>query len=122
MLRIACVVGARPNFMQMGPVVLELRRRATAARGIIDAAPVLVHTGQHYDANMSQVFFDELGLPAPDVHLGAGSGSQAKQTGSVMVATGRGADGRFGRRPGRRRGGPGALRYHDARRVLDRRL
>lgn len=76
--RITCIVGARPNFMKMGPVVLEL-----TARG---RKPTLVHTGQHYDSNMSSVFFDELGLPAPDVHLGVGSGSHAKQTAAVMVA------------------------------------
>ena len=77
-LNIACIVGARPNFMKVGPIVLELARRGRA--------PVLIHTGQHYDANMSTVFFDELGLPAPDVHLGVGSGSHAKQTGAVMAA------------------------------------
>lgn len=77
-MNIACVVGARPNFMKMGPVVLELGKRGRK--------PVLVHTGQHYDANMSKVFFDELGLPVPDVSLGIGSGSHAKQTGAVMVA------------------------------------
>ena len=76
--RIACLVGARPNFMKMGPVVLELTRRGRR--------PVLVHTGQHYDANMSGVFFAELGLPPPDVHLGVGSGTHAKQTGAVMGA------------------------------------
>jgi UDP-N-acetylglucosamine 2-epimerase (non-hydrolysing) len=77
-MKIACVVGARPNFMKMGPIVLELTRRGTR--------PTLLHTGQHYDANMSQVFFDELGLPAPDVHLGVGSGTHARQTAAVMVA------------------------------------
>ncbi len=76
-LCVACVVGARPNFMKMGPVLLELRRRGIT--------PTLVHTGQHYDANMSTVFFDELGIAAPDVHLGVGSGSHAKQTAAVMV-------------------------------------
>jgi UDP-N-acetylglucosamine 2-epimerase (non-hydrolysing) len=62
----------------MGPVVLELTRRGMK--------PTLVHTGQHYDANMSKVFFDELGLPTPDVSLGIGSGTHAKQTGAVMNA------------------------------------
>jgi UDP-N-acetylglucosamine 2-epimerase (non-hydrolysing) len=75
--QITCIVGARPNFMKMGPVVLELQRRGIASS--------LVHTGQHYDANMSQVFFDELGLPRPDVHLGVGSGSHAEQTAAIMT-------------------------------------
>ena len=77
-LQIACIVGARPNFMKVGPIVLELARRGRP--------PQLIHTGQHYDANMSGVFFDELGLPAPDVHLGVGSGGHSKQTAAVMVA------------------------------------
>ncbi len=72
------VVGARPNFMKVAPVM-----RALAARG---ADQRLVHTGQHYDARMSDVFFEDLGLPAPDVHLGVGSGSHAEQTAKVMLA------------------------------------
>ncbi len=75
---IACVVGARPNFMKMGPVVLELMRRGLQHE--------LIHTGQHYDPNMSEVFFTELGLPRPDVYLEVGSGSHATQTAAVMVA------------------------------------
>ncbi|MFO0951314.1 MAG: UDP-N-acetylglucosamine 2-epimerase (non-hydrolyzing) [Isosphaeraceae bacterium] len=70
------VVAARPNFMKMAPVVLEMRRRG------VDQ--FLVHTGQHYDANMSDVFFEELGMPRPDVHLGVGSGSHASQTAAVL--------------------------------------
>src|ERR1700760_1959230 len=76
-MRVCNVVAARPNFMKMAPVVLELRRRG------IDQ--FLVHTGQHYDANMSDVFFEELGMPRPDVHLGVGSDSPARQTAAVMV-------------------------------------
>jgi UDP-N-acetylglucosamine 2-epimerase (non-hydrolysing) len=72
------VVGARPNFMKVAPVM-----RALAARGV---AQRLVHTGQHYDAKMSDVFFADLGLPEPDVHLGVGSGSHAEQTAKVMLA------------------------------------
>jgi UDP-N-acetylglucosamine 2-epimerase (non-hydrolysing) len=64
--------------MKMAPVVLEMRRRG------VDQ--FLVHTGQHYDANMSDVFFDELGMPRPDVHLGVGSGSHASQTAAVLAA------------------------------------
>lgn len=77
-MRVCNVVAARPNFMKMAPVVLELRRR--------EIDQFLVHTGQHYDANMSDVFFQELGMPRPDVHLGVGSGSHAAQTAAVMTS------------------------------------
>jgi UDP-N-acetylglucosamine 2-epimerase (non-hydrolysing) len=73
------VVGARPNFMKVAPLW-----RALASRGLL--AQRLVHTGQHYDVQMSDVFFVDLGLPAPDVHLGVGAGSHAEQTGKVMAA------------------------------------
>ena len=72
------VVGARPNFMKVSPVM-----RAFAAQS--DAAQTLVHTGQHYDANMSDAFFRQLGLPEPDVNLGVGSGSHAVQTAQMMI-------------------------------------
>jgi UDP-N-acetylglucosamine 2-epimerase (non-hydrolysing) len=75
--RVLCVVGARPNFMKTVPVVREL-----AARDGFE--PILVHTGQHYDAGMSTVFFEELGVGAPDHLLGVGSGSHAVQTARVM--------------------------------------
>lgn len=77
-MRVCNVVAARPNFMKMAPVVLELVRRG------VDQ--VLVHTGQHYDSNMSDVFFDELGMPRPDVHLGVGSGTHGAQTAAVLAA------------------------------------
>lgn len=77
-MRIVCVAGARPNFMKIKPVL-----EALEARG---ADTVLVHTGQHYDATMSDVFFDELDLRAPDHALGVGSGTHAEQTGRVMTA------------------------------------
>jgi UDP-N-acetylglucosamine 2-epimerase (non-hydrolysing) len=76
-MKILNVVGARPNFMKMAPLVREL-----AARGIEQQ---LVHTGQHYDENMSKVFFEDLGMPSPDIYLGVGSGSHAEQTARVMV-------------------------------------
>jgi len=76
-LKILNVVGARPNFMKMAPLVRCLRDRGIEQR--------LVHTGQHYDENMSQVFFDDLEMPPPDAHLGVGSGSHAEQTARVMV-------------------------------------
>jgi UDP-N-acetylglucosamine 2-epimerase (non-hydrolysing) len=72
------VVGARPNFMKIAPVVLELKRRGIPQ--------LLVHTGQHYDANMSQVFFEQLGLPAPDIYLSVGSDTHARQTARIMTA------------------------------------
>jgi len=72
------VVGARPNFMKMAPVVAELSRRSIPHH--------LVHTGQHYDHAMSGAFFEDLDLPAPDFHLGAGSGTHARQTASVLTA------------------------------------
>ena len=75
---IVCVVGARPNYMKAAPIVAALaeRRRLT---------PLLVHTGQHYDPEMNDTFFAELGLPAPDVNLEVGSGSHAVQTAQVMI-------------------------------------
>lgn len=71
------VVGARPNFMKMAPIVKILQERGIQQ--------ILVHTGQHYDAAMSDVFFAELGLPRPDVFLNVGSGSHAVQTAAVML-------------------------------------
>jgi UDP-N-acetylglucosamine 2-epimerase (non-hydrolysing) len=71
-------VGARPNFMKMAPIILELARRG------LDQ--ITVHTGQHYDGQMSAVFFDALQMPKPDIHLNVGSGSHADQTARAMVA------------------------------------
>lgn len=78
MKRLACIVGARPNFMKMAPIL-----RAFAAYDNVDA--VLIHTGQHYDEKLSDVFFDELGIKKPDVSLGVGSGSHAQQTAKLLV-------------------------------------
>ena len=72
------ITGARPNFPKAAPVIAALRAHGVAQR--------LVHTGQHYDDKMSEVFFRELDLPRPDVNLGVGSGSHATQTAAVMVA------------------------------------
>jgi UDP-N-acetylglucosamine 2-epimerase (non-hydrolysing) len=77
-MRITYVVGARPNFVKMAPVIAELRRR------IPDGRHVLIHTGQHYDRLMSDIFLEELGVPAPDHMLGVGSASHAVQTARVM--------------------------------------
>jgi UDP-N-acetylglucosamine 2-epimerase (non-hydrolysing) len=78
MLKVINVVGARPNFMKVAPVVEAMRRRAS------EFAPLVVHTGQHYDAQMSDAFFRDLQLPRPDVYLGVGSASHAQQTAAVM--------------------------------------
>ena len=74
------VAGARPNFMKIAPIVRALQARADRFEFKI------IHTGQHYDREMSDVFFDELGIPKPDYHLDAGGGSHATQTAKIMVA------------------------------------
>jgi UDP-N-acetylglucosamine 2-epimerase (non-hydrolysing) len=75
--KVAHVVGARPNFMKAAPVI----------RGLADlgVAQLLIHTGQHYDRGLSGIFFEELGLPEPDVNLEVGSGTHAAQTAAIMV-------------------------------------
>ena len=80
MKRFAIVAGARPNFMKIAPILRQLDARGD------QVATTLIHTGQHYDRNLSDVFFEELGIRKPDVSLGVGSGSHAKQTADVMVA------------------------------------
>lgn len=77
-MRVLVVAAARPNFMKVAPILAALARAGDAA--------VLVHTGQHYDARMSDAFFQDLGLPDPDYHLGVGSGTHAQQTARVMEA------------------------------------
>jgi len=71
------VLGARPNFVKAAPVIRALATLGYAQR--------VVHTGQHYDERMSEIFFVQLGLPRPDINLGVGSGTQARQTAEVMV-------------------------------------
>jgi UDP-N-acetylglucosamine 2-epimerase (non-hydrolysing) len=77
-MHILHVVGARPNFMKAAPVMAALAKRPNVVQ-------TLVHTGQHYDKNMSDVFFDQLAIPLPDVNLGVGSGTHAQQTAEVMI-------------------------------------
>ena len=78
-MKIACVVGARPNFMKIAPLLEAMTEYP-------NLDPILVHTGQHYDYEMSQIFFEELDIPEPDVYLRVGSGSHAVQTGKIMMA------------------------------------
>lgn len=77
-IKVFLIAAARPNFMKIAPLYHALQRAE-------DFQPSLIHTGQHYDANMSDDFFEDLGLPAPDFHLGVGSGTHAQQTGQVMI-------------------------------------
>ena len=77
-MRIVYVVGTRPNFVKTAPVIAALRTRLPGGRHAI------VHTGQHYDRAMSEVFFEELGVPLPDHMLEVGSGSHAQQTARTM--------------------------------------
>ena len=79
MKRILHVVGTRPNFMKIGPIMLEMAKYPD------EFSQTLVHTGQHYDTAMSEVFFEELELPFPEVNLEVGSGSHAQQTAQVML-------------------------------------
>ena len=78
-MKIHLIAAARPNFMKIAPLYHALKKESWAE-------PKIVHTGQHYDLNMSDVFFRDLGLPEPDIHLGVGSGTHAEQTGQVMMA------------------------------------
>ncbi|HKS74635.1 MAG TPA: UDP-N-acetylglucosamine 2-epimerase (non-hydrolyzing) [Terriglobales bacterium] len=73
------VVGARPNFMKLAPVRAALTRVPRARQTVL-------HTGQHYDVNMSEVFFQQLGMPAPDLNLNVGSGTHARQTADIMTS------------------------------------
>ena len=75
---VMCVVGARPNFMKMAPILRALASHTPAIPAL------LVHTGQHYDASMSEQLFADLRLPRPDINLEVGSGSHAVQTAEVM--------------------------------------
>jgi UDP-N-acetylglucosamine 2-epimerase (non-hydrolysing) len=77
--RIALVVGARPNFMKAAPLLTEIQKY----EGLFE--PILIHTGQHYDRKLSELFFEQLGLPEPDIYLGVGSDSHARQTAKIMI-------------------------------------
>ena len=78
MKQLDLIVGARPNFIKISPIIDALKDSSS-----IDYR--LVHTGQHYDAEMSKTFFDQLGIPDPDINLNCGPGSQAEQCASIMI-------------------------------------
>src|SRR3990170_8977361 len=75
-MKIMSVVGARPNFMKIAPITDELKKLGVSHK--------IVHTGQHYDYRMARLFFEDLGLPKPDINLNVGSGTHAAQTAEVM--------------------------------------
>ena len=81
--RLTLIAGARPNFMKIAPILHAIIEARDQGKNISFR---LVHTGQHYDEKMSATFFEELNIPAPDVHLGGGGGTQAEQTAAIMVA------------------------------------
>jgi len=81
-MKIISVVGARPQFIKVAPILRAITAYNTENRGGIEH--LLIHTGQHYDYEMSQAFFVDLGLPAPDYNLGVGSGSHGVQTGEAL--------------------------------------
>ena len=81
-LKIDLIAGARPNFMKIAPIIDAIRK---AKKDGEDINFRLIHTGQHYDKNMSDSFFEQLGIPQPDVNLGAGGGTQAEQTAAIMI-------------------------------------
>ena len=81
-MKLTIVAGARPNFMKIAPIIEAIEKKR--AEGV-DIAYRLVHTGQHYDKNLSDTFFEELNIPYPDVNLNVKSGSQAEQTAAIMI-------------------------------------
>lgn len=80
-MKITIVAGARPNFIKIAPIIHEIKKRKKEGEPI---SYRLVHTGQHYDKNLSDTFFEELNIPDPDINLNVQSGSQAEQTGAIM--------------------------------------
>lgn len=83
MNKIDIIAGARPNFMKIGPIIHALLKHNSEASHKIEYR--LIHTGQHYDKKMSEDFFEQLNIPQPNINLGVGSGSQAEQTGKIML-------------------------------------
>ena len=88
-MHITLIAGARPNFMKVAPIIKAINELTNERVNELTSEGIsyrLVHTGQHYDKNMSDTFFEELGIPAPDVNLGCGGGTQAEQTAAIMIA------------------------------------
>jgi UDP-N-acetylglucosamine 2-epimerase (non-hydrolysing) len=81
-MKIDLIAGARPNFMKIAPIIEAISKAQKEGKNISFR---LIHTGQHYDRNMSGSFFEELGLPEPDINLNAGGGTQAEQTSAIMI-------------------------------------
>src|SRR5437773_921403 len=85
-LKLLIIAGARPNFMKVAPIIKCIRERgAVGQQNRVSLEYRLVHTGQHYDEKMSDIFFSDLGIPAPDINLEVGSGSHAVQTACIMA-------------------------------------
>jgi UDP-N-acetylglucosamine 2-epimerase (non-hydrolysing) len=78
-MKICIIAGARPNFMKIAPIIREIQKQEAMDY-------LLVHTGQHYDYEMSEAFFTDLEIPKPDFFLNSGSGSHARQTAAIMMA------------------------------------
>ena len=83
-MKIISVVGARPNFMKISPLVKAIKEYNEINKNVL--THILVHTGQHYDDRMSNLFFDELNIPNPDINLNIGSGTHSEQVGKTMIA------------------------------------
>ena len=83
-MKIISVVGARPNFMKIAPFIRAIEKHNNESDQKVQH--ILVHTGQHYDHQMSQTFFDALNIPPADIHLEVGSGTHAEQVGNTMIA------------------------------------
>ena len=81
-MKISIIAGARPNFMKIAPIIDAIKKKCTDG---YDIHYRLIHTGQHYDKNMSGNFFEELGIPEPNANLGAGGGTQAEQTAAILI-------------------------------------
>ncbi len=84
-MKIILVCGARPNFMKVAPIMRAIERYNTTSQDADHIEAILIHTGQHYNYEMSKVFFEDLHLSEPDVHLRVGSGTHAEQTGKIMI-------------------------------------
>jgi UDP-N-acetylglucosamine 2-epimerase (non-hydrolysing) len=82
-MKIDLIAGARPNFMKIAPIIDAIKAARAEGKNISFR---LVHTGQHYDKNMSESFFKQLGIPDPDVNFNAGGGTQSEQTAAIMIA------------------------------------